>query len=374
MADQLSPQPAPTPAPLGPDLAPLRGEIDAIDQQILALVNRRAVLATEVGRVKSLQKAEVFNPAREEEVIGKLLGRNAGPMPDASLRAIYREIISASRALQRPMQVAFLGPEYTFSHLAALMRFGEAVEYLGVASIAAIFEEVQRKHVHYGVVPIENSTDGRVVDTLEMFIRMPGIRICSEVRLRVQHNLLAACEADEIRAVYSKPQALSQCRNWLAKNLPNARLKEVASTADAARLAKTELGAAAIASREAGVRHGVPLLFADIEDSAHNETRFAVIGFTACQKTGRDKTAIMFQIPHKAGSLYRTLGLFEDAGVNLTWIESFPLRELKGEYTFFVECDGHESEPHVGRAVAALELQCDALTVLGSFPAAPAAE
>ena len=193
-----------------------------------------------------------------------------------------------------------------------------------------MFEEVNRKHVDFGVVPLENSTDGRVADTLDMFIRLPQIKICAEVRLRVHHNLLANCEQPEIRRIYSKPQALSQCRNWLAKNVPHATLHEVSSTATAAQLAKHEPGAAAVASRQAAVRYGLRILFSNIEDSPHNETRFAVIGPHDSGKTGNDKTAIMFQIPHSPGSLADVLNLFKQNKINLTWIESFPYPSANG--------------------------------------------
>src|SRR5438128_3903017 len=234
--------------------------------------------------------------------------------------------MSGARALQKVLKVAFLGPEYSFSHLAALERFGQAVEFVRVGSIAAVFEEVNRGHADFGVVPLENSTDGRVADTLDMFTRLPQIKIGAEVRLRIHHNLMANCEQQEIRRVYSKPQALSQCRNWLSKNVPHASLHEVASTATAAELAQREPGAAAVASRQAAVRYNLRILFADIEDSPNNETRFAVIGHQECGKTGHDKTAIMFHIPHSSGSLVEPLDVFKQAKMNLTWIESFPDR------------------------------------------------
>ncbi|HEY8503639.1 MAG TPA: prephenate dehydratase [Gemmataceae bacterium] len=348
----------------------LRQQIDKLDLQILDLINKRASLAAKIGELKHDQGNNVFAPAREEEVIANLLRANKGPMPEVSVRAIYREIISASRALQRVLKVAFLGPEYSFSHLATLQRFGEAVEMMEVGSIAAVFEEVNRRHVDYGVVPLENSTDGRVADTLDMFIRLPQLKICSEVRMRIHHCLLANCEQTEIRRVYSKPQALSQCRNWLSKNVPHASLHEVTSTSAACRLVQTEPHVAAVASRQAAVRYGLRILFSDIEDSPHNETRFAVIGLQDAAKTGRDKTAIMFQIPHSPGSLADVLILFKQNKVNLTWIESFPYRSAKGEYVFFVEFEGHTDDPKIKKTLAALERQAFKLSVLGSFPMA----
>ena len=348
----------------------LREQIDKLDLQILDLINKRAKLAAQIGKVKSDQGGEIFSPAREEAVLNNLVSNNKGPLPEVTIRAIYREIISGSRALQRVIKIAVLGPEYSFSHIAALHRFGEAVEYMTVNNIAAIFEEVNRRHVDYGVVPLENSTDGRVADTLDMFIRIPQIKICSEVRLKVHHHLLANCEQPEIRRVYSKPQALSQCRTWLSKNLPQALLKDVTSTAAAAQLARQEPGAAAVASREAAIHYGLRILFSDIEDSPHNETRFAVIGLSPSEKTGNDKTAIMFQIPHSPGSLADILSVFKQNKINLTWIESFPSHSAKGGYVFFADFEGHADDTKVKRALAALGEHSNSLSILGSYPVA----
>jgi chorismate mutase/prephenate dehydratase len=356
------------------DLKTYRVQIDKLDQQILKLINERADLAAKIGKAKIENNDSVFAPAREEEVISNVLSANKGPLPEVTVRAIYREIISGSRALQKIDKVAFLGPEYSFSHIAALQRFGRAAEYMSVNNIAAVFEEVNRRHVDYGVVPLENSTDGRVADTLDMFVRLPQIKVCSEVRLRVHHNLLANCEQTEISRIYSKPQALSQCRNWLAKNVPQATLHEVSSTTTAAQFAKSQPGAAAIASREAAVQYGVRILFPNIEDSPHNETRFAVIGPHDAGRTGNDKTALMFMIPHSPGSLADILNLFKQHKVNLTWIESFPYPSAKGEYVFFVECDGHQEDPKLKKTLGALKDECEKLYVLGSFPVAPLLE
>ena len=356
------------------DLKGFRVQIDRLDLQILKLINERADLAAKIGKVKTENNGSVFSPAREEEVIGNVLRANKGPLPEVTIRAIYREIISGSRALQKIDKVAFLGPEYSFSHLAALHRFGRAAEFMAVANIAAVFEEVNRQHVDYGVVPLENSTDGRVADTLDMFVRLPQLKICSEVRLRVHHNLIANGEQPEIRRIYSKSQALSQCRNWLAKNVPQASLHEVSSTAAAAQLATREPGAAAVASREVAVQYGLRVLFPNIEDSPHYETRFAVIGAHDSGKTGQDKTAVMFMIPHSPGSLADILNLFKQNKVNLTWIESFPYPSTKGEYVFFVDFEGHQDDPKVKKTVTALQGECEKLYILGSYPVAPLTE
>jgi chorismate mutase/prephenate dehydratase len=254
--------------------------------------------------------------------------------------------------------------------LAAMDRFGQSVEYVRVGSIAAVFEEVNRSHTDFGVVPLENSTDGRVADTLDMFLRLPQLKISAEVRLRIHHHLLANCEQGEIRRIYSKPQALSQCRNWLSKNVPHASLHEVASTAVASELAQKEPGAAAVASREAASRYGLRVLFSDIEDSPFNETRFAIIGMQESGKTGHDKTAVMFKIPHHPGSLVDALNVFKQQKLNLTWIESFPVKAPNSEYVFFVDFEGHLDDPKVKRTLAALKEHCEQISVLGSYPMA----
>jgi chorismate mutase/prephenate dehydratase len=351
-------------------LKSLRSHIDRLDLQILKLINERAGLAAEIGRVKNDQGAEVFTPAREEEVYKNVLEANKGPLDESTIRAVFREVMSGARALQKVLKVAYLGPEYSFSHLAAVERFGQAVEFMRVGSIAAVFEEVNRSHADFGVVPLENSTDGRVADTLDMFLRLPQLKVSAEVRLRIHHNLLANCEQQEIRRVYSKPQALSQCRNWLSKNVPHASLHEVASTATAAELAQREPGAAAVASRQAAVRYGLRILFTDIEDSPNNETRFAVIGNQETGKTGHDKTAIMFRVSHSPGALVAALDIFKQNKINLTWIESFPAKLAKPEYVFFVDFEGHVEDPKVKRTLAALQEHCEQLAVLGSFPIA----
>ena len=356
------------------NLKALRSQIDKIDVQILELLNKRAAIAGQIGKVKADQGGEVFSAAREEEVLNNVLGANKGPLQEVTLRAIFRELISGSRAVEKVQRVAFLGPEYSYSHLAALERFGEAIAYNRTGSIAAVFEEVLRKHADFGVVPLENSTDGRIADTLDMFIRLPAIQICAEIRLRVHHHLLANCQQTEVRRVYSKEQALSQCRTWLSKNLPHATTHPVASTSDAAKLVLSEPNVAAVASRQVAVRWGINILCHNIEDSPFNETRFAVIGQTDSAKTGNDKTAMMFQISNTPGALADVLGIFKQSKLNLTWIESFPYREAKGEYVFFLDFDGHREDLKVRKTISAMQEICDSVHVLGSFPISRAAD
>jgi chorismate mutase/prephenate dehydratase len=281
-----------------------------------------------------------------------------------------RELIAGARSLVRELRIAFLGPLYSYSHLAAIHRFGQTVEFLPVGSIAAVFEEVNRGHSDFGIVPVENSTDGRVADTMDMFTRLP-MRICGEVELEIRHALLAKCPRAEIKEVYSRPQALSQCRNWLARHLPQARTIEVTSTSTAAQLANEKPGAAAVASLQAGIHYGLNVLAEQIEDNPSNTTRFAVIGDQVNPRTGRDKTAMMFQVEHRPGGLAEALNIFKRNRLNLTWIESFPLPGIKGAYLFFVEMEGHETDARLRKTLSALQRKTLRLEVLGSFPAGP---
>ena len=355
-----------------PSLAQLRTEIDRIDKELVELLNRRAEIAVQVGQIKRGQGLDVWSSAREDEVVSRALAASKGPLPDETLRLIFRELISGSRALQSLLRVACLGPKYSYSHLASVAKFGEGVEHVPVGSIAAVFEEVNRRHVHFGIVPLENSTDGRIADTLDMFVRTPGLKIRAEVRLRIRHCLLGKCEWGEVRRVYSKAQALSQCRYWLGKNLPQATLVEVVSTAAAAEIAQRETYAAAIASHPAGDAYGLNVLAANIEDQSHNVTRFAVIGEKAEQPTGNDKTTMILRLSNEAGSLVEAIAPLKKNGVNMTWIESFPTPEVPADrnptYLFFIDVEGHSNDENVKRAIEQVRKRCDRLEILGSYP------
>jgi chorismate mutase/prephenate dehydratase len=349
-----------------PTVAGLRNKIDRIDRQLVLFMNQRAKLANRIGQIKESVGQEAYDPAREEEVLGRAVTFNKGPLSDCCLRAVFRELISGSRALEKRLRVAYLGPAYSYTHLAAIHRFGQAVELVPVGTIAAVFEELNRGHANYGLVPIENSTDGRITDTLDMFTRLPA-KICGEVQLHIHHHLLGRCARSDVQEVYSKPQALSQCRNWLTKHLPTARTVEVTSTSTAAQLAQDKPGAAAIASIQAGVHYGLNVLAENIEDIQGNLTRFAVIGSHAGERTGSDKTALMFEIEHRPGALANALAIFKRNRLNLTWIESFPIARPEGGYYFFVELEGHQHEPRVRRAIDALQRRCIRLNALGSY-------
>lgn len=349
-----------------PTLAALRGQIDKLDQELLKLINERAKIAVAIGKLKNSTGMAAYAPAREDAVLARVVELSKGPLSERCVRAVYRELISGSRSLEKELRVAYLGPAYSYSHLAALHRFGSSVELVPVSTIAAVFEEINRRHADFGLVPIENSTDGRVGDTLDMFTRMPT-RICGEVQLRIHHNLLAKCPRSEVEEVYSKPQALSQCRNWLARHLSGARTVEVTSTTTAAQLAQEKPGAAAIASLQAGVHYGLDVLAADIEDNKGNLTRFAVIGDSTGPRTGNDKCALMFEISHQPGALADAMNVFKRNRLNLTWIESFPIARPEGGYMFFVELEGHEADSKVRKAIASLGKKALRLEVLGSY-------
>ncbi len=356
-----------------PNLATLRGEIDRLDQELVQLLNRRAEIAARIGQLKNDHGLEVWSAAREDEVIAQALASSQGPLPSETLRIIFRELMSGSRALQRTIRVACLGPKYSYSHLAAVARFGEAVEHVPVGSIAAVFEEVNRRHVQFGLVPLENSTDGRIADTLDMFIKLPNLKIRAEVRLRVHHCLLGRCEWGQVRRVYSKSQALSQCRNWLGKNVPQAAKIEVVSTAAAAELAQREEFAAAVASRAAAGAYRLNVLAENIEDQPHNVTRFAVIAERGGERTGRDKTTLKIRLSNQSGSLAKMIAPFEKFGVNMTWIESFPNPNGGGtdrdpSYLFFIDIEGHVDDLHVQKALELARKKCEGLDILGSYP------
>lgn len=347
-------------------LAKLRARIDRLDREIVQRLNERAKLALQVGKLKTEAGQAVYAPQREEAVLSSVVATSRGPLSDDCIRSIYREIISGSRALEKTVRVAYLGPAYSYSHLAAIERFGQSADLVPVATISSVFEEVNRGHAEYGLVPIENSTDGRVADTLAMFTRLP-VRICGEVQLPIHHCLLGRCGRSEVLEVYSRPQALSQCRNWLSKHLPGVRVVEVTSTSTAAQLAQDKPGATAIASRQAATHYELDVLAEDIEDNPGNLTRFAVIGQSTASRSGRDNTALMFEVEHRPGALADAMNIFKRNRLNLTWIESFPIPESKGRYLFFVELEGYESDAKVKRAISSLERKALRLELLGSF-------
>lgn len=342
-------------------------QLTEIDEQLVHLLNRRVNVFLEKIAESDTPNEAVFDVQDDIKLWALLEGTNDGPMTPTELKAVFRPLLSAGRQRVRTDRVAYLGPAYSFTHLAAINRFGDSADLVPVSTIATVFEEVNRGHVDYGLVPIENSTDGRIVDTLDMFTRLP-LRICGEIQLHVHHNLLARCDRSEITEIYSKPQALSQCRDWLAKNMSHARLIEVTSTSTAAQLARDKPGAAAVASQQAASQYGIQIVADCIEDNRNNVTRFAIIGSSIADSTGHDRTAILLQIPHKPGSLSDALQVFKKCRVNLTWIESFPLRSPEIGYLFFLDFEGHVTDTKIRKTLKELEAMADRLEVLGSYP------
>ncbi|QDU57863.1 prephenate dehydratase [Aeoliella mucimassa] len=328
-------------------------EIDKLDREILKLINERAELASDARTDLSA-------------VVQKAMERNRGPLDGEAIGAVFREISAACQSLSHAERIAYLGPEHTFSHIAAIEQFGVAADLVPVATIAAVFEEVEQGTAAYGIVPLENSTDGRVSDTLECFARSQ-VSICGELPLVIHHCLLGSGSRAEVRRVESKPQALSQCRNWLAKHLPGAECHPVASTADAARKAASDPSVAAIASAQAAKAYGLEVLVPNIEDNKDNVTRFAVIAREMAGKSGNDKTALMLEINHEPGALADAMGVFKRNRLNMTWIESFPVAGSRGRYLFFIEFVGHATEARSKKALLALEKKAQQLVVLGSY-------
>ncbi len=344
--------------------------IDAVDRQLLQLIDQRAELVRQLCQNDS--GPLVGRVAKASQRIARLLKTtSASPLISNELRAdALRHVSSTCLQSLHRLRVAYLGPIHSYSHLAAVKYFGDATSLAPVASIPAVFEAVSRGDTSTGIVPIENSTDGRVVDTLGMFVRNRDMQICGEVVLPIHHNLLSRTPRNEITEVHSKPQALSQCRGWLANQLPQAKLVEVSSTAAAAQLAAHQHGVAAVASIQAGRQYGLDVIDANIEDNPNNVTRFAVLGKELPEPTGDDKTAILFQVNHQPGALADAMTIFKDNRLNLTWIESFPVPEAKNEYLFFVELTGHRDDQAVKETVQALQAQTQRLTILGSYPRA----
>jgi len=353
-----------------PNTKALQSKLTRLDRELVKMFNERATVYKQFATLRQADDSVAFSSEDVDSAVENAQNANKGPLTDDPIRSMFRELASGCQSLVQTLKIAMLGPFYSYSHLAAIEYFGQSVEFVPVGNIAAVFEEVNEKHADFGIVPIENSTDGRIADTLDMFTKLP-VRICGEVELGIHHTLLARCSRQDIREVYSKPQALSQCRNWLAKHVPSARLIEVTSTTTAAKLASEKPGAAAIASLQAGTKYGLNTLAERIEDNHNNSTRFAIIGTHTSKRTGNDKTAIMFQTEHRFGALADALNIFKRNRLNLTWIESFPVPGENRIYLFFVELEGYETDTRVQRAAAALEKKALRLEILGSFPSSP---
>lgn len=351
------------------DLDALRKEIDAVDQELLERLNKRVQLAQQVGHYKLERGMEVYVPSREEEVFGKLTANNKGPLPAKAVRAIYREIISAAISLEKPIQVAYLGPEATYTHQAALKNFGSSIPFLPMNSVPDVFTAVRRGDADYGVVPVENSTQGTVISTLDMLVESE-LTIVAQIYLQIAHCLISHSPLEKIRSVHSKDNALGQCRQWLARMLPGVELVDSASTAASVEYAARHPEAAAIASSIAADLYGVPIVAENVMDKTDNVTRFLVIGKapTPLLGGGRDKTSLVFSLHDEAGSLLKALHSFSSRGINLSKIESRPSRRRVWDYYFYVDIIGHRDEEQVKAALDELEQTCPVLKVLGSYP------
>ncbi len=352
------------------DLEDWRARISVLDRQLLDLFNQRAVAAIEIGRAKAARGLPYYIPEREKEILDRLLQENPGPFPNDAVRAVWREIFSASLALEHPLRVAYFGPLATFTHQAALLRFGASAALLPCRGIPEVFTEVERDRADYGVVPIENSTEGPVNHTLDRLMDSDLV-ISGEVLLEIHHHLISRSpDLSEVKAVYSHPQALVQCRQWLDEHLSEVPGVEVSSTAAAVERAAVEPTAAAIASELAARLHGLPILRSRIEDVSFNMTRFLVISKRPATATARDKTSLLLSIRDEVGALYRILEPFALNALNLTKIESRPTKRRPWEYVFFVDFEGHREEPTVQKVLEELRTRCLFLKVLGSYPQA----
>jgi chorismate mutase/prephenate dehydratase len=348
----------------------LRDQIDRIDGKLLGLLNDRSKVALQVGQIKRETQKEVYAPLREKELLEGLTRRNKGPFPNHALRAVFREVLSASRALQSPLKASYFGPEGSFTNMAALKYFGRSTDLVPEPTISKVFGAVEQDRADFGVVPIENSTEGIVGPTLDQFIDSP-LNIMGEITLPIAHHLLSRSGSMKgIRKIYSHPQALAQCRNWLEQNVPGMPVMEAENTARAAERAGEDDAAAAIAGEYAGEVYGLKVIKRHIEDNPNNLTRFWVIGKKFPPKSGNDKTSILFSVKDEVGILYRMLEPFYKNRINLTKIESRPLKKKAWEYIFFLDMDGHYDEKRVKDAVRGLDKRCLFLKMLGSYPKA----
>lgn len=351
-------------------LKSLRGKIDDIDKKIIALLNERAAVAKNIGSLKNRAGSGIYMPDREAQIYKNILRQNKGLLSHKALSAIYREIMSSSLALEKSLNIAFWGPEASFTHLAAIKKFGSQVRYSSCDNITDVFREVEVLRADYGVVPVENSTEGAVSHTLDMFINS-DLKICSEILLDISHNLMGKCDIKSVKRVYSNPNVFGQCRGWLDTHLRGVELIEVSTTSRAAEIASKEKGSCAIANILAAKKYKLKMLARDIEDSTSNVTRFLVIGQHIPAPTKKDKTSIMFSTGRdRIGALHDMLSPFKKNKVNLTKIESRPSKKKSWEYYFFVDMLGHYRDAKVKKALKELEKQCLYFKILGSYPVA----
>jgi chorismate mutase/prephenate dehydratase len=344
-----------------------RQAIDRLDAEIVKLLNERTHHVLEIGAIKLKAGQEIYAPHRELAVLERICKLNQGPITNDSLKAIYREVMSSALSLEKTMCIAYLGPEATFTHQAAMQRFGASLTYVPQKTIADVFNEVARREADYGVVPVENSTEGVVTHTLDMFVES-DLKIVSQLVLNIQQCLLSRYRREQIKRLYVHPQSLAQCRIWLRNHMPSVELIETSSNARSAELAAKQKDSGAIGGALTGEKYGLAVLQKDIQDNAINATRFLVLGRQCGPATGKDRTSLMFSIAHEVGALHSALAPFRRYRLNMTKIESRPSKRKAWEYFFFVDCDGHQSDPKVAKAISQLEQHCNLVKVLGSYP------
>lgn len=378
--ESLTPATAPSPG----GLAGIRDAISDLDRRLVEILDRRAELVIEVGRIKRQAGLPVYTPHRESEVLDRVMKQSRGVFPAKTLEAVFRELMSGSFTLQQAMRIGYLGPAGSHSHVAAMKHFGNSVDFENLHDIAGVFTEVQRGHVHCGLVPIENSTGGGIAETLDAFRDGRAHRgrgevvVCAEVQLEVHHAMLANCAPSQVKRIYSKPEVFAQCRRWLATQYPTAELIPTPSSSRAAEIVAEESkrvkkggkagGAAAIGTELAGSLYGLGVLFSRIEDQPDNLTRFYVISKTPAKASGSDKTSIMFETVDKPGALVAVLRAFEEQQINLSHIEKRPSGRRNWSYTFFIDALGHHEDPPMAKAIAGARSHCRDLVVLGSYP------
>ena len=360
-------------------LESLRKKIDEADTKLIRLLNERAKLVVDVGRVKRGSGIPIYAPHREKEVIEKALRSNRGPLRERAIEGVYRELMSGSFALERPLRIGYLGPPGSFSNLAAKIHFGTSVEFDDLHTIGGVFTEVRRGHVDYGLVPIENSTGGGVVEALDAFQEHARhLNVYAEAQIEIHHALLANCEPAKVRRIHSKPEIFSQCRGWLATQYPQAELIPETSSSRAAQIAAEEARlaesinadptSASIGNPLAGEIYGLKVLFENIEDQPGNVTRFLVISRQKAKRSGRDKTSIMFKTADRPGALVSVLSCFEEAGINLTHIDKRPSGLENWRYTFFIDAEGHRDDAQLAAVLRRIKPICDDVVILGSYP------
>jgi chorismate mutase/prephenate dehydratase len=349
------------------NLSQHRKAIDKLDAQLVRLLSARTRHVLAIGEIKRKAGEEIYAPHRERAVLDRICQLNAGPMTDEQLRAIYREIMSSALALEKTMSIAYLGPEATFTHQAAIKRFGSSLNYASQKTIADVFTEVSKQRADYGVVPVENSTEGVVTHTLDMFVDS-DLKIVSQIILKVQQCLMSNSPRTKIKKLYAHPQSLAQCRGWIQNHLPRVEIVETSSNARSAELAAKEKFTAAIGGILAAEKYKLQILEQDIQDNAANATRFLVLGRQCSPPTGNDRTSLMLSVSDKVGALHEAIAAFRKFKINMTKIESRPSKRKAWEYFFFIDCDGHAQEKKVANAIKILGAHCNFVKILGSYP------